>query len=257
MVAKVRFVVAYEGTRYSGWQLQAGDPTVQEAMEQAVQAIEGKPVRVLGASRTDQGVHALGQVAWADTERPLAPERYRAALNHFLPADIRVRLCDLPDAEFRPLKGVIEKTYVYRIDLAEVPDPLLRRIALHRPGPMDVPAMRTAIATLLGTHDFAAFGGAGSPRRSTVRTIREVQVLEEGQGIEVRLTADGFLYHMVRHIVGLLISVGQGRAELPSLGKVLVDGPPPHGLPLAPAHGLTLLGIAYGPPNPLDSRHVR
>ncbi len=252
----MRFVVAYEGTRYCGWQLQASEPTVQLVMETAVSAIEGQPVRVLGASRTDQGVHALGQVAWARTERDLAPARYRAAMNHFLPEDVRVRLCDLPGEEFRPLHGVIEKTYAYRLDLGEVADPRLRRIALHRPGPLDAMAMRAALEPLLGRHDFFAYGGAGSQRRSTVRTLRAAQVLETDGGLEVRLTADGFLYHMARHVVGALLLVGQGRAEAGSLGRMMDAGPPPQGMPLAPAHGLSLLGIAYGPPNPLDSRYV-
>ncbi len=253
----MRFVVAYEGTRYSGWQLQAEEPTVQSAMEAAVAALEGRAARVLGASRTDQGVHALGQVAWARTERRLAPERYRAALNHFLPDDVRVRLCDLPDVEFRPLRGVIEKTYAYRLDLREVPDPRLRRFALHRPGPLDVQAMRFALSGILGRHDFAAFAGAGSPRSSTVRHLRAADLAEVEGGIELSLTADGFLYHMARHIVGALLEVGQDRASPRHLAEVLEAGPPRHGLPLAPAHGLTLVGIAYGPPNALDSRYVR
>jgi len=253
----MRFVVAYEGTRYCGWQLQAAQPTVQSVMEAAVAALEGHAVRVLGASRTDQGVHALGQVAWARTERDLEPARYRAALNHFLPEDVRVRLCDLPGAEFWPLQGVIEKTYVYRLDLGDVPDPRLRRIALHRPGPLDAQAMRLALSMILGRHDFAAFGGAGSPRRSTVRCLRAAEVAEVERGIEMRLTADGFLYHMARHIAGALLEVGQGRAGVEHLAQVLAAGPPKQGLPLAPAHGLSLVGIAYGPPNPLDSRYVR
>ena len=253
----MRFVVAYEGTRYSGWQLQAGVPTVQGAMETALASLEGQAVRVLGASRTDQGVHALGQVAWAETSRDLGPERYRAALNHFLPQDVRVRLCDLPGERFRPLQGVLEKTYAYRIDRLEVPDPRLRRFALHLPGPLDPGAMRAAIAPLVGRHDFAAFGGAGSPRRSTLRDLRQAEVAEVEGGIEVRLTANGFLYHMARHIIGVLLEVGRGRLEVQMPGQVLAAGPPPSGLPLAPAHGLTLLGIAYGPPNPLDSRYAR
>ena len=253
----MRFVVAYEGTRYCGWQLQAGQPTVQGALEAAVAALEGQAVRVLGASRTDQGVHALGQVAWARTARDLAPDRYRAALNHFLPEDVRVRLCDLPGAEFRPLRGVIEKTYAYRIDLREVADPRMRRFALHVPAQVDVDAMRQALLPLVGQHDFAAYGGAGSPRRTTQRTLRQAEVLAVEGGIEVRLTADGFLYHMARHIVGLLIEVGRGRAQVGSLGAVLAGGAPASGLPLAPAHGLSLVGIAYGPPHPLDSRYVR
>lgn len=252
----MRLIVAYEGTRYCGWQLQQGQPTVQAAVEAAVAALEGHDVRVLGASRTDQGVHALGQVAWARTERDLPPERYRTALNHFLPQDVRVRLCDLPGVEFRPLHGVIEKTYAYRIDLAAVPDPRLRRFALHQPGPIDVAAMRVALQEVLGRHDFSAFAGAGSPRRTTVRTLRQAEVQEAEGGLEVRLTADGFLYHMARHIVGLLLAVGHGNAGPKSLGQVLVAGPPQQGLPLAPAHGLSLVGIAYGPPNPLDSRYA-
>jgi tRNA pseudouridine38-40 synthase len=253
----MRFVIAYEGTRYAGWQLQSGLPTVQGAVEDALAALEGRRIRVLGASRTDQGVHALGQVAWAETGRDLAPERYRAAMNHFLPADVRVRLCDLPGLRFRPLQGVIEKTYSYRIDRQEVPDPRLRRSALHLPGQLDLDAMRAAAAPLVGRHDYAAFGGAGSLRRSTVRELAALEIGETQGGVELTLTASGFLYHMARHIVGVLLEVGKGRLPVEAPGQALVAGPPRAGLPLAPAHGLTLVGIAYGPPNPLDSRYVR
>ena len=253
----MRLVVAYEGTMYCGWQLQAAEPTVQGVLEAAFRQLEPGPRRVLGASRTDQGVHALGQVAWAHTERALDPERYRDALNHFLPDDVRVRSCDLAGGEaFHPLKGVLEKTYVYRVDRGAVPDPRLRRIALHRPGPLDLAAMREGLGHLLGRHDFAALGGAGSPRRTTVRTVTEAALREVEGGIELRLSADGFLYHMVRHAVGLLLEVGQGRRGPEEVPRVLAEGPPAQGLPLAPAHGLCLLGVAYGPPLPLDSRHV-
>jgi len=252
----MRFVVAYEGTRYFGWQLQAREATVQGVMEAALAQLEGRSVRVLGASRTDAGVHALGQVAWAQTARRIEPMRYRDALNHFLPDDVRVRACDLPGEEFHPLRGVSEKTYVYRLDCRAVADPLGRRFALHVPDALDRAAMREALPALLGRHDFAAFAGTGSPRRSTERTVREARLAEVEGGLTVSLTADGFLYHMVRHVVGLLLAVGRGRADPESVGRALLGDLPREGLPLAPAHGLTLLGIAYGPPNPLDSRTV-
>ncbi len=253
----MRFVVAYEGTRYAGWQRQANGPSVQGVLEEALSRLEAQEVRVLGASRTDAGVNALGQVAWAETRRPLGPERYRTALNALLPEDVRIRACDLPEGRFQPLQGVLEKTYAYRLDLSPAPDPRQRRFALHHPGPLDLEALELALREVLGHHDFRNFASAGGSTRTTERTLRAAAVERVGpQAAELRFTADGFLYHMVRNLVGASLRVGEGTQAHDFLLQVLRSGPPATGIKLAPAHGLTLLGIAYGPPAPLDSRQV-
>ncbi|MDA8344683.1 MAG: tRNA pseudouridine synthase A [Thermaerobacter sp.] len=253
----MRFVIAYEGTRYAGWQRQKNGQAVQGVLEAALSELEARDVAVLGASRTDAGVHALGQVAWAETRRPLDPERYRIALNALLPDDVRVRRCDLPEGKFLPLQGVIEKTYAYRVDLGPAPDPRTRRFALHHPAPLDVSTVDVALAGVLGHRDFRHFASSGGSARTTERTLREARVERLApDAIELRFSADGFLYHMVRNLVGAALRVGEGRAEPEFLVRILRDGPPPTGIKLAPAHGLTLLGIAYGPPIPLDSRQV-
>ncbi len=252
----VRFVVAYEGTRYSGWQRQTNGRAVQSVLEGALRELEGRDVAALGASRTDAGVHALGQVAWAETRRPLSPDRYRTALNALLPEDVRVRACDLPEGRFQPLRGVIEKTYTFRLDLSPVPDPRMRRVAVHHPGRLDLDAVNAALSHLLGRHDFRHFASSGGGARTTERHLREAHAEMVADGALLRFTADGFLYHMVRNIVGAGLRVGEGRAGQDYLARILREGPPPTGIKLAPAHGLTLVGIAYGPPSPLDSRQV-
>lgn len=251
----MRIVVAYEGTRYSGWQLQAGVPTVQGVLEEAIGRIEGQPVRVRGASRTDAGVHALGQVAQADTLRALDPERYRRALNGVLPPDVRVRLCDLVSQPFLPMHGVIEKTYEYLVDPATVPSPLTRRFAWHlHPGP-DLALLRAELASVVGTRDFDHLSSAGGGHASGVRELRAAEALMRPDGLlAIRLTANGFLYHLARNIVSIAASVACGGASSGELLRVLRDEPPATGIKPAPAQGLTLLGIQYDDPFALDSR---
>lgn len=251
----MRIVVAYEGTRYSGWQLQPGVVTVQGVLEDALGRIEGRPLRVRGASRTDSGVHALGQVAQADTERELDPERYRRALNGLLPPDVRVRACDLVGQPFLPMHGVVEKTYEYLLDPAPVASPLTRRFAWHlHPGP-DLERLRSELRSLLGRRDFDRLSSAGGGHASGVRELRgaEVRIRPDGL-VAIRLTANGFLYHLARNIVSIAVSVACRDAPSGELLRVLQQGPPATGIKPAPAQGLTLLGIRYDEPFALDSR---
>lgn len=251
----MRFVVAYEGTRYAGWQLQPGVETVQGVLEQALARIEGTFVRVRGASRTDAGVHAQGQVAQADTERPLDPERYRRALNGLLPADVRVLRCDLPGKPFQPMHGVIEKTYEYLIDPSAVPSPLTRRMTRHMYPPPDMELLLRELQTLVGLRDFSHLSSAGGTHRSGVRELRAVSVARRPDGLlAIRLTATGFLYHLARNIVSVAMDVGSQKAPPGEVERILRDGPPSTGIKPAPAQGLTLLGIQYGEPFALDSR---
>lgn len=251
----MRFVVAYAGTRYAGWQLQANAPSVQGILEEAIGRLEGRPVRVRGASRTDRGVHALGQVAQADTLREMDPERYRRALNGMLPDDVRVLRCDLPGERFRPLWGVVEKTYEYLIDPRPVPSPLTRHMALHAFPAPDEGILRREVLSLLGTRDFSRLSSASGGHRSGVRELRGAEVLVRPDGlIAVRLTANGFLYHLARNMVSLALQAARGEVPAGEALRVLCEGPPRTGLRPAPAHGLTLLGIQYSEPFALDSR---
>lgn len=255
---RYRILLAYDGTNYKGWQIQPGLPTIQGAVETALFTIIGNPVKVIGAGRTDAGVHAGGQVAHFDLacERPgLLP-----SLNALLPADIRV--LDLAPAQpgFHARKSALHKIYIYKLwqDAAIFPPELGRYY--WRCGPLDILAMRAAIPSLLGSHDFAAFQNAGTFQYSTVRTIYSLRLSPEpccpGNPLHLpplRLTicANGFLKQMVRNITGMLVACGREKLD-PQTASTILAGASRQGLncATAPAHGLTLSYVAY---NPSDS----
>ena len=203
-----KLTVAYNGSRYSGWQWQPGETlSVQRQIETAIHQIIGEEVRVAGSGRTDAGVHAFGQVASFSTNRWNAPaDRWVRAFNCFLPKDIVVRRAEEAALRFHAIRDSVGKLYRYTIRNSRVVDPHLAHLqwCVHRT--LDVEAMRAAAQRLVGTHDFASLQGQGSPRYNTVRTIHtlEIQATDvwEGRVIEINVCANGFLYNMVRNIVG-------------------------------------------------------
>lgn len=249
-VRTIRCVVAYDGTDFLGFQRQAGGPTVQGVLEDAIASLTGEQVRVLGAGRTDAGVHAAGQVIAFRTGSRIPVERWPYALNSRLPPSVVVQEAAEAPEGFHPRRDAVAKVYQYTIWNAPFPCPFWSRWALHVPPPLDVDAMARAAAVLVGRHDFAAFRAAGStPVKSTVRHLMELVVErcpQEPRCVRIVARADGFLYHMVRNIAGTLLLVGQGRRPPEWVAEVLAGRRREAAGPTAPAHGLCLVRVEYG-----------
>jgi len=246
-VPTFRLSLEYDGREFAGWQLQsAGQRTVQGTLQEAFQRVTGCEVRVIGAGRTDAGVHAEGQVASVVVETELAPERLRRALNGVLPPDLAVWECALAPEGFHARYQARSKLYRYRIWNGESRSPLRAARAHPVPSALDVEAMRRAAALLLGTHDFAAFRTAGSSVHSTVRTLERLDVVAEPRGeIDLLVAGDGFLRQMVRILAGTLIEVGLGRRDAAGLPAVLAARERSRAGPTAPAQALTLVRVSY------------
>lgn len=248
----IKLTLAYDGTDYVGWQQQAEGRSVQEEVERAVAEIEGRPVRVNGAGRTDAGVHALGQVASARIAHTIDCATLVRALNAKLPDDIRVLCADDTADHFHARFSARGKTYRYQIDTGDVADPFLRRYAWRVAEPLDLGAMRAAAAVLVGKHDVAAFQAAGTDVGSTVRTIHRIGVDPHApmsplgaRGVLIRVTGDGFLRHMVRIVVGTLVEVGTGRRPAADMSRILASRDRNAAGPTAPPRGLVLASVDY------------
>ena len=255
---QLRLDLAYDGTAYAGWQVQPDVPTVQGVVEAALAKLLKRPVRVLGASRTDAGVHALQQVCVFRAGDGPPPEKFRLALAPFLPGDVSVlRSCEVPD-DFHPLRSVTRKTYRYLFHEANAAHPVLGRYAWRIAPPLDLDAMNAAAAVICGTHDFACFESTGSPRGSTVRTLFASAVAEVpawppfavphsadagGRWLQYEVTGDGFLYNMVRAIAGTLADAGRGKLAPADVAKILASKDRTRAAATAPAKGLTLASI--------------
>ena len=242
---RIKLTVAYDGTNYCGWQLQKNGVTIEQRLNEAITQLTGEPVRVIGASRTDSGVHAMGNVAVFDTDTRIPPEKLAYALNGRLPEDIRIQSSEEVPRNFHPRKANCVKTYEYRIWNHRFENPVKRLYDYFVFLPLDAEKMREAAACLVGEHDFRSFASSGSEAEETVRRIYGLEVLKEGCEILLRVRGDGFLYNMVRIIAGTLIQAGIG-AFPPSHVKEILDARDRQAAPqTAPAKGLTLVEIAY------------
>ena len=241
-----RLVLAYDGTGFHGWQVQPDAVTVQGALLAAARRLFEGDVRVVGASRTDAGVHALGQTValTAEGEHPAAT--VQTALNAYLPREIRVVAAAEAPLGFDARRAARGKRYLYLIDNAAIPSPLLLRWAWHVPGALDLGAMRAALAALRGAHDFSAFCAA--PGRDVAPTcrVRGLHVVRRKSVVAIVIAADRFLHHMVRNIVGSAVEVGRGAEPSAWLAAVLAGRDRTKAGPTAPAHGLVLLRVLYG-----------
>ena len=240
----IKLVIHYDGTNYHGWASQPQTATVQNTIEEAIRKLTGKPVKVYGSSRTDAGVHALGQVANFHIGCPVPTENFQNALNNLLPTDIAIAdVCVVPD-DFDAIGDTIEKRYDYLINTAPI-RPVLARNQWHRAGTLDIQKMQQAAQRLVGKKDFKSFASAADQRESSVRTITLCQVELEGDVIKISVAADGFLYNMVRNIVGTLVEVGRGRWEPDRIDTILEAKDRNAAGPIAPACGLCLIEIYY------------
>ena len=238
-----RLTLAYDGTRYHGWQRLAGARTVQSTVETALTQIFAQPVEISGSGRTDAGVHARGQVAsFAAPERDCASVLRQ--LRALLPTDIGALSLSPASARFHARLSATRKTYHYRIWNSEVPDVFERRWRVAFPQRLDEEAMHRAAACLIGRHDFGAFSSAGR-KKSTVRTLKELSIVRTGDEICFVLTADGFLYNMVRILVGTLLEVGTGERTAESVAALLDGAPRAQAGKTAPARGLCLMEVRY------------
>jgi tRNA pseudouridine38-40 synthase len=244
--------IAYDGTDFSGWQVQPGERTIQGMLERALQRITSEPVQVIGSGRTDAGVHALAQVAsctlphWRDSAVRLAH-----ALNSHLPDTIVVNeSCEAPD-DFHPIRDAIGKRYRYQLQLGGIRDVFEHRYRWHLHGRLDLDRMRSAAERLTGLHDFASFQAAGSDRKTTTRNLRHCELIRQETAnsdrlhLAIEVEADGFLYNMVRNIVGTLIEVGRGKQAPQWIDDVIAQCDRNAAGQTAPAHGLFLVRVEY------------
>lgn len=254
----IKLILEYEGTRYQGWQTQKKGLTVQSTLEGFIEKLTGEKCGLIGAGRTDAGVHALGQVAAFKTSSVLDTATIKRALNALLPTDIRVREASEADDSFHPRYSSSEKTYFYMIANTNPVSPFLERYVWPVPQELDVKAMSSAADDLVGRHDFRAFMGTGSSVKGSVREVRKLSVeyLDgmdflgvsiEGRFIRIRIKGDGFLRHMVRNMVGTLVEVARGKIKPEAVKEILASGDRANAGPTAPAKGLFLEKVLYVP----------
>lgn len=244
-------VVAYDGRPFQGWQFQPDRPTVQGTLEQALATVHGAPreaVAVVGAGRTDSGVHALGQVATYRPPNPRPPNDLLHALAGLLPSTLRVLEVRRLPAGFHAGRSAVEKLYRYRIINRRIALPFESPYAWHVKAPLEVEEMRRAATRLVGRHDFAAFATAGGQQETTTRDLRRLTLHERpGDVLELEAAADGFLYRMVRNLAGFLVDVGLARRSAEEVDTVLASGERSRAGSTAPPQGLCLVRVAYGP----------
>jgi tRNA pseudouridine38-40 synthase len=242
----LKLTLAYDGTRFVGWQRQADGESIQGLLEDALARFEGAPVTVHGAGRTDAGVHALGQVASARVGFAHDVATLTRALNAQLPEDVRVLRVEDAAPDFHARFSATGKTYEYRLRHAPIADPFTRAYEWHVPERLDIAAMGRAAAALAGCHDFAAFRSVGTdPMNGTVRTLIRSAIVAEGPLVRYEVTGDGFLRHMVRAIVGTLVEVGRGWRNADEMAGLIAGRSRAAAGATAPAHGLFLVRVDY------------
>jgi tRNA pseudouridine38-40 synthase len=242
---RLKLTLAYDGTAYHGWQIQPGLVTIQGVLEGCLGRITGCSVPVRGAGRTDAGVHALGQVASCEVDTRHDDAVLQRALNALLPADIAVRQVETAAAAFDARWSALGKTYRYTVFRRQVRSPFAPRTSLHVPVALDLAAMRTATACLVGTHDFSAFRAGTCGAASPIRTVTQAGWQVDGDWWHFEINGNAFLQHMVRIIVGTLLEVGRGRRKAEDVAAALAAGDRRQAGKTAPPQGLTLVEVAY------------
>lgn len=241
----IKLIVCYDGTNYCGWQIQKNQISVQQVLEKAIKQITGETVKVAGSGRTDAGVHAEGQVCSFETNCNIPPENFAKALNTVLPADVKAVKSQKATENFNARKSAKKKTYVYSLYLSQTQNPLKERYASRIDCDLDLEKMIKASKLLLGKHDFVAFSSVGSSVKTTVREIYDLSIDKTGEDIKISVTGNGFLYNMVRIIVGTLVKAGKGDIEEKEIEKMLNGGNRALGGATMPAKGLCLKEVCY------------
>ena len=242
---RIKLTIAYDGTNYCGWQVQPNGITIEEVLNHTLQKLTGEDILVIGASRTDSGVHAMGNVAVFDTATTIPTEKIAVALNQRLPEDIVVVKSEDVASDFHPRYCDCSKTYEYHIINTRIPVPTKRLTNYFVSYVLDIEKMRKAASYLVGEHDFVSFCNVRTDVENTVRTITALDILTNGDEITIRITGNGFLYNMVRIIVGTLIRVGRGFYEPERVKEILEAKDRKAAGVTAPAHGLMLMEIKY------------
>jgi len=245
----LRLTLAYDGTAYGGWQRQVNSVSIQGVLETTFRRVTGEVVSITASGRTDAGVHALGQVASCSTRSAIAPEALRRAMNAYLPDDICILQVDEAPANFHAIRDAVSKRYCYRLRTGQNRDVFARNFVWQSWHELDDELMRQAIPYLIGRHDFRSFQTSGSTRKTTIRTISALTLegadSEFGQQLTLEIEADGFLYNMVRNIVGTLVEVGRKKHPPEWVHEVLQARDRRRAGPMAPARGLVLMHVSY------------
>lgn len=241
----IKLTIAYDGTAYHGFQRQNNALSIQEILETKLQKIFGHPIKINGAARTDAGVHAYGQVINLHTTGKIPTQNIMRATLGVLPDDIVITEAQEMPADFHARRKAIAKEYLYRIYHNPIPNPFNLKYAWHIKKPMSIQAMQEAAQTLVGTHDYASFKALGSSAKTSVRTIHTIDIQKTGDFIDMRITGNGFLYHMVRNIMGTLVPIGCGNRPSSDMINILAAKSRHAAGPTAPAHGLYLVKVDY------------
>jgi tRNA pseudouridine38-40 synthase len=245
---KYKITVAYEGTRYGGWQTQPNAVCIQSLIENALSTILRIPIPLSGSGRTDAGVHAMGQSAHFTTHQPIDILKTSASLNALLPSDIRILFIEEAPLEFHARFSAVSKVYHYRLHLDATPDPFKYRYAYHVPHKVDLALLRSAASYFIGTHDFTSFANEpsrGCAAKGAVRTLHRLDIVEEAGGARLEFEGDGFLYKMIRNIVGTLLDICAGKIDEKQLPAILKAKDRKRAGRTAPPHGLYLVEVKY------------
>ena len=240
-----KLTIEYDGGNYHGWQRQPDPATVQETIEKVLARVLQEKVNLIGASRTDAGVHARGQVASLKTKSEIPLRNLKAALNSLLPEDILIKGSLRAGEEFHARYSAKSKFYRYTILNRALSSPFLRKYAYFFPHPLDTQAMKKAAKHLIGRHDFSSFRGTATGRNSCLRTVKKLTVTSRNNFIYIDMEADGFLYNMARVISGTLLEIGRGKISSQDIKKILPAGDRRRAGPTLPPHGLCLVKVKY------------
>lgn len=247
-MTKYSMLITYDGSNYGGWQIQPNATSIQSLIENALTTAIKEPISLIGSSRTDAGVHALGQVAHFETKNPLDTYKIQHSLNGILPKDIRILKLDPVPEDFHARHSATGKTYHYHLHLEPIQDPFTRLYSWHIPHKINLPSLLDVIPFFIGTKDFTAFANEshkGAAAKNGVRTLKRIDVVKESHGVRLEFEGTGFLYKMVRNITGTLVDVALGRIEKEEIESIFLSKDRKKAGKAAPSHGLFLVKVHY------------